>query len=206
MNTDRTFDPARQGDMNATRRINVGPSTVRPAAGSSTVRPASATIRSSAMMGGSVRPNSFASQADNVDDQYFLLKGNKYKNLQSLSEDTGEAQVFLVERDGEKFVLKIYYPNFDVNKKVLQTVYNFNFEMIVKVFDFGKTYVDGKHRYYELMEFLKGGATSSSVIRNIRNWCLVTSVFPVSWIRTEKPIRRPRPVRRSMQHLRCTPM
>ena len=154
MNTDRTFDPAQQGDMNATRRINVGPSTVRPAAGSSTVRPASATIRSSAMMGGSVRPNSFASQADNVDDQYFLLKGNKYKNLQSLSEDTGEAQVFLVERDGEKFVLKIYYPNFDVNKKVLQTVYNFNFEMIVKVFDFGKTYVDGKHRYYELMEFL----------------------------------------------------
>ena len=32
MNTDRTFDPAQQGDMNATRRINVGPSTVRPAA------------------------------------------------------------------------------------------------------------------------------------------------------------------------------
>ena len=26
MNTDRTFDPAQQGDMNATRRINVGPS------------------------------------------------------------------------------------------------------------------------------------------------------------------------------------
>ena len=24
MNTDRTFDPAQQGDMNATRRINVG--------------------------------------------------------------------------------------------------------------------------------------------------------------------------------------
>ena len=108
-------------------------------------------------MGGSTRPNGFASQDDNVDDQFFLLKGNKYKNLQSLSADTGEAQVFLVERDGEKYVLKIYYPNFDVNKKVLQTVYNFNFEMIVKVFDFGKTYVDGKHRYYELMEYLKGG-------------------------------------------------
>ena len=40
MNTDRTFDPAQQGDMNATRRINVGPSTVRPGAGSSTIRPA----------------------------------------------------------------------------------------------------------------------------------------------------------------------
>ena len=90
MNTDRTFDPALQGDMNATRRINTGPSTVRPAV-SSTVRPASATIRSSTMMGGSIKPNSFHSQDDNVDDQYFLLKGNKYKNLQSLSQDTGEA-------------------------------------------------------------------------------------------------------------------
>ena len=162
MNTDRTFDPTRQEDINATRRINVGPSTVRPASStirpaSATVRPASSTIRSSAMMGGSVRPNSLATPDDNVDDKYFLLKGNKYKNIQSLSEDTGEAQVFLVERDGEKYVLKIYYPNFDVNKKVLQTVYNFDFEMIVKVYDFGKTYVDGKHRYYELMEFLKGG-------------------------------------------------
>ena len=156
MNTDRTFDPARQGDMNATRRINVGPSTVRPAAGSSTIRPASATIRSS-MMGSPTGPGSFQPLDDNANDQYFLLKGNKYKNLQSLSADTGEAQVFLVERDGEKFVLKIYYPNFDVNKKVLQTVYNFNFEMIVKVYDFGKTYVDGKHRYYELMEYLQGG-------------------------------------------------
>ena len=156
MNTDRTFDPTRQEDMNATRRINVGPSTVRPTA-SSTIRPASATIRPSAMMGGATRPNGFASQADNVDDKFFILKGNKYKNIESLSEDTGEAQVFLVERDGEKFVLKIYYPNFDVNKKVLQTVYNFDFEMIVKVYDFGKTYVDGKHRYYELMEYLKGG-------------------------------------------------
>ena len=74
-----------------------------------------------------------------------------------MREDTGEAQVFLVEHDEKKFVLKIYYPNFDVNKKVLQTVYNFDFEMIVKVFDYGKTYVDGKHRYYELMEYLQGG-------------------------------------------------
>ena len=232
MNTDRTFDPTRQEDINATRRINVGPSTVRPASStirpaSATVRPASSTIRSSAMMGGSVRPNSLATPDDNVDDKYFLLKGNKYKNIQSLSEDTGEAQVFLVERDGEKYVLKIYYPNFDVNKKVLQTVYNFDFEMIVKVYDFGKTYVDGKHRYYELMEFLKGGtmrlrwptvirvvscirissrATSSSVIRNIRSLCLETSESPASWIRTERLIRPHRHVPLSMLHQKCTPM
>ena len=195
MNTDRTFDPAQQGDMNATRRINVGPSTVRPAAGSSTVRPASATID------------------DNANDQYFLLKGNKYKNLQSLSADTGEAQVFLVERDGEKFVLKIYYPNFDVNKKVLQTVYNFNFEMIVKVYDFGKTYVDGKHRYYELMEFLQGGTMQEyrlngdmDKFRRIALQGAAALAYCHQRIRTERPTRQRRPVHRSMQHLRCTLM
>ena len=150
MNTDRTLNPDRPNNIDATRRVDAG-------GYAATIRATSSTIRS-ASMGATVRSNGMvAPQDDNVDEKFFLLKGNKYKNLQSLSEDTGEAQVFLVERDGKKFVLKIYYPNFDVNKKVLQTVYNFDFEMIVKVYDFGKTYVDGKHRYYELMEYLQGG-------------------------------------------------
>ncbi len=150
MNTDRTFNPNQPDNIDATRRVDAG-------GYDATIRATSSTIRSTSM-GGTVRANGMvAPQDENVDEKFFLLKGNKYKNIQSLSEDTGEAQVFLVERDGEKFVLKIYYPNFDVNKKVLQTVYNFDFEMIVKVYDFGKTYVDGKHRYYELMEYLQGG-------------------------------------------------
>mgnify|MGYP002522538250 FL=1 len=107
----------------------------------------------------SFRVDEPAEDAD-VEDSFFLLKGVKYRNVQSLSDNSGEAQVFLVEQNGEKYVLKIYYPNFDVNRKILQTVYNFDFEMIVKVYDFGKTYVDGKHRYYELMEYLSGGTMS----------------------------------------------
>ena len=83
MNTDRTFDPTRQEDINATRRINVGPSTVRPASStirpaSATVRPASSTIRSSAMMGGSVRPNSLATPDDNVDDMLSVMERNMF--------------------------------------------------------------------------------------------------------------------------------
>ena len=150
MSTDRTFNPNQPDNIDATRRVDAG-------GYDATIRATSSTIRAT-NRGGTVRANGMvASKDENVDEKFFLLKGNKYKNIQSLSEDTGEAQVFLVERDGEKFVLKIYYPNFDVNKKVLQTVYNFDFEMIVKVYDFGKTYVDGKHRYYELMEYLQGG-------------------------------------------------
>ncbi|MBR1389075.1 MAG: protein kinase [Prevotella sp.] len=92
--------------------------------------------------------------------EYFNLKGVRYKKKSVLSENSGEAQVYLVEKDGEEYVLKIYYPTFNVNKKLLQTIYNFKFEMIVTLFDYGKTYVDGKSRYYELMEYLRGGTMS----------------------------------------------
>lgn len=89
----------------------------------------------------------------------FFLKGDTYEQVQMLSENSGEAQVFLVKKKGEEseFVLKVYYPNFDINKKLMQVVRSFQFEMIVELYDYGKTYVDGKHRYYELMEHLKGG-------------------------------------------------
>lgn len=89
----------------------------------------------------------------------FYLKGDCYELVKTLSESSGEAQVFLVRRQGEsdEYVLKVYYPNFDINKKLLQVVRSFQFEMVVEIFDYGKTYVEGKHRYYELMEYLRGG-------------------------------------------------
>ena len=91
---------------------------------------------------------------------YFNLKGVRYKKKSTLSESSGEAQVYLVEKDDKEYVLKVYYPNFNVNKKLLQAIYNFKFEMIVSLYDYGKTYVDGKSRYYELMEYLQGGPMS----------------------------------------------
>ena len=101
--------------------------------------------------------------ADTVEQpkDFFLVKGQKLLNKECLSDSSGEAQIFLVEdENGKEFVLKVYYPNFDVNKKLLQTIRSFDFEMIVKIYDFGKTYVEGKHRYYELMEYLHGGTLS----------------------------------------------
>ena len=97
-------------------------------------------------------------QRNLIDENIYTLKGQEYRRVSVLSENTGEAEVFLVEKDNKEYVLKVYYPNFDVNRKILQTVLNFDFEMVVKVYDFGKTYVDGKHRYYELMEYLQGGS------------------------------------------------
>lgn len=87
----------------------------------------------------------------------FLLNGRFYRKVKCISDSSGEAQVFLVECEDKEYVLKVYYPNFDVNKKLIQVIHSFDFEMIVNVFDFGKTYVEGKLRNYELMEYLRGG-------------------------------------------------
>ncbi len=146
MSTERTLNPD-----NTVRADN----TLRPE-GSNT----SMTSSELAQSDSTLRPEGFSVQNEDVKEDFFILKGVSYKSLSILSDNSGEAQVFLVENNGENYVLKIYYPNFDVHKKILQAVYNFGFEMIVKVYDFGKTYVDGKHRYYELMEYLKGGNLS----------------------------------------------
>ena len=97
------------------------------------------------------------SQKKEKQDDVFVLNGRQFNKVECLSDSSGEAQVFLVSREDKEYVLKVYYPNFDINKKLLQVIHSFDFEMIVRVYDFGKTYVDGKHRNFELMEYLKGG-------------------------------------------------
>jgi len=119
----------------------------------STLEPADRTLRPQ----GAAMPQTpmFSAQANGL--QVFNLKGEAYQEVRQLSDNSGEAQVFLVSKDDKEYVLKVYYPNFDVNKKVLQTVRSLQFEMIVSVYDYGKTYVGGKNRHYELMEYLRGG-------------------------------------------------
>ncbi len=136
---------------------------VEPAADDKTERPASMDqMEPSGSMDTTMRTATDLGQDDpgsqDVAGDFFVLKGVKYRNKQCLSESSGEAQVYLVERDGEEYVLKIYYPTFNINKKMLQAIYNFKFEMVVTLIDYGKVYVDGKSRNYELMEYLRGGS------------------------------------------------
>lgn len=87
----------------------------------------------------------------------FILHGVTYSYVRSLSDSSGEAQVFLVSRDDKEYVLKVYYPNIDIRRDTLKIVANLDFDMIVRVYDYGRVYVDGKNRSYELMEYLRGG-------------------------------------------------
>ena len=136
---------------------------IEPAAGDQTLRPAAMdqTAAPSGAMDTTMRtatgPDQTDSDQQDVAGDFFVLKGVRYRNKKCLSENSGEAQVYLVERGGEEYVLKIYYPTFNVNKKMLQAIYNFKFEMVVSLLDYGKVYVDGKSRNYELMEYLRGG-------------------------------------------------
>lgn len=105
-----------------------------------------------------VEPSASASdyRAASADDN-FTIQGKTYEKLECLSDNSGEAQVFLVAFEGQKMVLKIYYPNFKVKTQVSRIIYNADFEMIVRLYGFGKIYIEGVRRDYELMEYLSGG-------------------------------------------------
>ena len=104
-----------------------------------------------------VRPGARPAEEKSDNSADFVLKGRVYRGIKCLSDNSGEAQVFLVEGDEGEMVLKVYYPNFTIKKTLMRIIQNFNLEMIVRITDYGKTYVDGKNRDYELMEYLQGG-------------------------------------------------
>ncbi|MCH5301553.1 MAG: protein kinase [Prevotella sp.] len=148
--TDRTLNPATSDDrtLGAAPGPQFGEGTVKP-------QPAAGDTIGNAGADRTIRSNTQpATAADTAD--HFILKQVEYKKLECLSGRSGEAQVFLVSRDDKEYVLKIYYPNYEVNKKLLQVIRSIDFEMIVNLIDYGKTYIDGKRRYYELMEYLRG--------------------------------------------------
>lgn len=87
----------------------------------------------------------------------FIVKGQTYRNVKCLSTESGEAEVFLVEKDGKNYVLKLYYTKFEMKQDVMKIVLNMDFEVVVKLYDFGKIYYNGKYRDYELMEYVGDG-------------------------------------------------
>ena len=134
--TNATSQPTKPADMEATIRVNA-PQAAQAGAPDITVRP------------GTKMPSG---DDDEFRDGDFVLKGRFYRGIKCLSDNSGEAQVFLVEGDEGERVLKVYYPNFTIKKGLMRIIQNFNLEMIVKITDYGKTYVEGKSRDYELME------------------------------------------------------
>ena len=138
------------------------PKTLRPVengGGGATIRTKKAAPQNTSRT--TKRPSVTVENTDTSADE-FVLKGRHYTNVRCLSDNSGEAQVYLVERGGREFVLKVYYPNFVVKRTLLRIIRNMDMEMVMKLMDFGKTYVEGKNRDYELMEYLEGGTLNET--------------------------------------------
>ncbi|MDL2306137.1 protein kinase family protein, partial [Bacteroides sp. OttesenSCG-928-D19] len=87
----------------------------------------------------------------------FLLNGKTYLVVETLSDSSGEAQVYLLENNGEKYVLKLYYPNFSPKLDLLEIIAGMNTEYVVRLFDYGIMTMGDSTRTFELMEYLSGG-------------------------------------------------
>lgn len=143
--------------------------TIQPQAADSALstiqpQPADTTLRT--IVGGSPYDGS-AEMARQIEGHpsSFTLKGKQYTTLECISDTSGEAQVYLVADGEKKYVLKLYYPKFHIDKELLKIILNHKFDMVVKIYDFGKTYADGRKRDYELMEYLQGGTLSKYNVR-----------------------------------------
>jgi len=99
--------------------------------------------------------NAFGAKiAVNVTQQTsFVLNQKTYQKLKVISESTGEAQIFLLEKDGEKSVLKLYYPNIKPKEALIKKMRAISHKDILRVLDYG--YYEG--RFFELLEFAAGG-------------------------------------------------
>ena len=96
----------------------------------------------------------------------FDLHGKKYNVVKTLSETSGEAQVYLLENDNENYVLKLYYPNFSPKLDLLKILSKLNSDNIVHLYHYGFLSQDTSSRCYELMEYLEGGSLEDYPMNN----------------------------------------
>lgn len=93
----------------------------------------------------------------------FVLKGETFKVIEIISQQTGEAQIYLVEKEGNKYVLKLYFLNIQPppNMQIIEKVKNVaESGLLINVFDCGEWTNPNtlEVRQYELMEYCVGGS------------------------------------------------
>lgn len=97
----------------------------------------------------------------------FVLKGKTYKNKRIISQNTGEAVIYLVEKDGQELVLKLYNPNVKPKLNLLEIIKSIKLSSLVKIFDYGEyeNSITKTRHVYELMEFLEGETLEHAGVR-----------------------------------------
>ena len=89
-----------------------------------------------------------------IENNTYDLNGKTYKLIKKISDSTTEAQIYLTTRDGEKYILKYYYPFVKPKKKIIEKLRSFAHPDIVSVVDYGYH----EERFFEILHFADGGS------------------------------------------------
>lgn len=146
-------------DMDATQRADItnANSVVRASSQPTTAPAPMTTVSTTLTPETTVQPGRPRMDVVSAESTTFSLNGYAYTCRERFTMESGEAQVYLVEREGQEYVLKVYYPNYHFSEATLQSVCAIHTEFVMRVYEYGHTYVGGQERDYELMEYLRGG-------------------------------------------------
>lgn len=88
------------------------------------------------------------------------LSNVRYQCKRVISANTGEADIFLIEQNGQELILKLYHPAIHPDNRILHRLKSVSSSgLLVKLIEYGVWInpVDNLQRDYGLMEYLRGG-------------------------------------------------
>ena len=86
-----------------------------------------------------------------------ILNDENYKILKVIAKSTGEAEVYLAEKENQKHVFKYYYPNFKPKDTLLKQLKGLHQDDTIDLIDYGY-YND---RFFEILEYAEGGSLAA---------------------------------------------
>jgi len=97
----------------------------------------------------------------NIVQQAAFIGGGLYKDEnirgyiveEKFSNTTGEAEIYLANKNGKNAIIKYYYPNFKAKEEILKNLLNLNHENIIDIFEYGIH----KGRFFEIQDYAAGG-------------------------------------------------
>ncbi len=99
-------------------------------------------------------PSQIISSAMSPPGSKIVLNDENYKILKVIAKSTGEAEVYLTEKENQKCVFKHYYPNFKPKDSLLKQLKGLHHDDTVDLIDYGY-YND---RFFEILEYAEGGS------------------------------------------------
>jgi serine/threonine protein kinase len=97
--------------------------------------------------------------AEHTKDNLYRFNKKEYRLIKKISESTSEAQIFLIERNEEQFILKYYYPFVKPKIDLIKKIRKFKHPDIIRVIDYGYF----EDRFFEILEYADQGSLADNL-------------------------------------------